>query len=209
MNKLTALFGGLLLALGLATPALAANVPNLSCDTSVTGGTYKNVTVKPGDSCTLLGVTVLGNVHARDAVDVKILDTNVGHNIMVMRAIGDVVIGNRGCAYDPLAGNNLMVKDSHNVAICQMSVDNNLVVTGNDGRIGVFSNRVGNNIMVSRNDAYVGTSSHGNPDFARVRNNTVAGHIQVFSNARQVVLKNNITVKGYQCNGNTPAAIGC
>ncbi len=186
-----------LLAWGVAEPSGAAPpARDLTCDGTYRNVTVKNVKVEPGASCTLVDSTVLGNVHARDAVDVLVLDTDVAHNINVMGATGDVKIGNAvGCSFDPSTGNNIMVKKSHNVLICRQDVDNNIMVTGNDGRITVSDSAAGNNIMVNRNRAFVpdGDATHSVPGAIRVIRCTVRGHLFTKGNdpSRTVVLRAN------------------
>lgn len=172
------------------TSAQSAPAPqNLICDnTSATplSGTYKNVRVRPGDSCYLLNARVTGGFQATRPVTVKILDTPVARNIQIHGATHDVIIGNRGCRFDPTVGNNIKVLNSHNVAICWMTVDNNIKVSGNDGRIALFHNKAGNNISITNNLAYnpnPGDGTHKNIDSIRVRHNRADGHITVRNNA--------------------------
>ena len=180
---------------GLA-PAASAASANFTCDGTYTGVTVKNVRVAPGASCTLIDSVVTGNVHARNPVDVKILDTDVAHNVMVMGATGTVVVGSAGCKYDPHAGNNVMVKKSHNVLICFMDVDNNIRVTGSDGRITVRNSSAGRNIGVDRNLAYVsdGATDHANPGAIRLLNLTAGGHVTTKHNdPSRTIVRRNIT----------------
>jgi hypothetical protein len=198
-------FAVVLLMGTLFAPAQSAPGPkNVTCDntaqTALTG-TYKNVTVKPGDSCYLLGATVTGNLHARDPYTVKVIESEVAHNIMISGAVQDVFVGDFGCRLDPIAGNNVMVKDSHNVAICLMSVDNNIKVSGNDGRITLRNNQAGNNISVVNNDAYVPRPDdgvHSQIEAIRFWDNTAGGHNTVRNNAGRPVI----------ADGNTPAVTG-
>ncbi|WP_205472259.1 hypothetical protein [Nocardioides sp. SYSU D00038] len=181
----------------LAHPAPATSAPpakNITCDNTAStplSGTYKNVTVRPGDSCYLLDATVTGNLHARDPHTVRVIDTEVRRNIMVMGATHDVVIGSRGCAYDPVAGNNIMVKKSHNVVVCWMTVKNNIKLSQNDGRISLFRNTVGRNIQVTNNLAYApqaGDGQHKRINAIRLRHNRAGGHITVSRNAGRPVI---------------------
>ena len=166
-----------------APPAQAA--PIFDCDGTYTGQTFKHVRVSEGDTCILRDSLVTGNFMARNPRTVKILDTEVRRNTMVRGATHDVVIGNAGCRLDPLAGNNIKVTGSHNVAICWMTVKNNVMVRGNDGRITLMNNNVGRNIDVSRNDAYdrrPADGKHQHPGAIRIKHNTAGGHIHLFNN---------------------------
>ena len=181
-----------LVAAGLAAAApsshaSAAAGPIFHCDGTYVGQTFKHVRVGEGDTCILRDSTVTGNFQARNPRTVKILDTEVEHNIMVRGATHDVVIGNAGCKFDPVVGNNIKVDNSHNVAICWMTVDNNVMVRGNDGRITLMNNTVGNNIDVSRNDRYnaqPGDDAHRFPGAIRIKHNTAGNHIKLFKNDR-------------------------
>jgi hypothetical protein len=196
MKKIVSTVFVVILSLGtLLAPAQSAPGPkNIICDNTpatALSGTYKNVRVKPGDSCYLLDAHVTGNLHAKDPVTVKVIDSPVDHNIKVSGATQDVIIGHFNCKFDPVAGNNIMVKDSHNVAICWMSVGNNIKVSGNDGRINVHHNTVDNNISVTNNDAYVAQpldGVHPDIDAIRFRHNTAGGHNTIRNNAGRPVL---------------------
>ena len=179
-------FAGLSLAW---TPAHATapppSGPNFECNGTYTGQTFKHVRVPEGATCILRDSTVTGNVMAKSPRTVKIIDTEVRRNIMVRGATHDVIIGNAGCRFDPLAGNNIKVTNSHNVAICWMTVKNNVTVRGNDGRITLMHNTIGRNIDVSRNDRYdrrPGDEKHKHPGAIRIKHNTAGGHIHLFDN---------------------------
>jgi len=177
----------LLSGISLATPTRAGQAgPIFDCDGTFTGQTFKHVRVSEGATCILRDSTVTGNVMARNPRTVKILDTEVGHNIMIRGATRNVIIGNAGCRFDPVAGNNIKVSNSHNVAICWMTVKNNVMVRGNDGRITLLSNNVGRNIDVSRNDKYnpdpADATNHKRPGAIRLRENSAGGHIKLFKN---------------------------
>jgi hypothetical protein len=167
-----------------APVSAAKAAPNFICDGTYENRTFKHVRVLPGDTCKLINSTVTGNFMARNPRTVKVLDTTVGRNLMVRGATHNVIIGNRGCGVDPVVGNNIKVTKSHNVAICWMTTKNNLMVTGNDGRINVSNNDVGRNLSVSRNKALVLDPgvTHPEPGAIRVRNNTAGGHIKLFKN---------------------------
>lgn len=124
------------------------------CVGTLPDGTYKNVFVPEGASClTSDGVIITGNFMATKSPGViSLIDTPVGHNLMVDGATTRVTIGSADCRVDPHVANNLKVTNSNNVAICEMTIDNNLMLTGNTGRIMVRDNTVCQNIRVVRND---------------------------------------------------------
>lgn len=186
------------LAAGSVAGTAQADPPpkKLTCVGKVVGGKYHHVKVPKGESCKLIDAKVTGNLRARGAVNVKVLDTSVRHNLMIVAATGEVKVGNRkGCRYDPVVGNNVVVRNSHDVLLCQLSLGNNLTVRGNDGRITVRDNVVDNNIRVSRNDAFVsdGPAGHRKPGAIRLIENEAGNHIQVFRNddSRELILRNN------------------
>jgi hypothetical protein len=149
-------------------------------------GTYKSVTVPKGASCFLRNAVVHGNVKAlHGATNVYIVNTQVDRNIMLTRVTRTVKIGPGGCRIDPIVGNNIKVTRSHNVLICLMSVDNNVTVTRNDGRISLFRNHAGNNIRVVGNlpyDRMPGDGHHPVIEAIRLRHNVADRHIVVRRN---------------------------
>jgi len=141
---------GTLVGLGVA-PASAA--PNAICSGTLAAGTYKNVTVAPGANCFVgTNVTILGNFRATRSPGSVIVRTDVGRNFMVAGATVRVIFGPKGCRVDPRAGNNLMVRNSRNVAICFATVDNNIVLRNNTGRLMLRDSLACNNIRVVNND---------------------------------------------------------
>lgn len=187
------LAAGALLAVQSASPTGAADPgdgPIFECDGWYTGITVKHVRVRPGDTCVLRDSVVTGGLLARNPRTVRVLDTEVRRNLMVRGATDDVTIGNEGCRLDPVVGNNITVTRSHDVAICWMTVKNNIRVTGNDGRISLFHNDVGRNITIARNLEYVRDPGveHARPGAIRVKENVAGGHITAADNpGRQVI----------------------
>jgi hypothetical protein len=150
-------------------------------------GTYKSVRVPKGASCYLDGATVEGNLMAlHGAVDVYVINTDVQRNLKVRGATRDVKVGPEDCRFDPPVGNNIMVTRSHNVAICFTTVDNNITVSRNDGRIMLRDNVVNNNIRVTKNLPYnrqPGDGQHPNIATIRMYRNTAGRHITVKDNS--------------------------
>jgi hypothetical protein len=108
------------------------------------------------------------------------------------RFIESVTVGSAECRVDPQTGNNLMVSNSKDVAICQMYVDNNLVLRGNTGRVMVRDNKVCTNIRVVDNDLLA----------LRVRNNVYTVNFDLRRNtvAGKTLVQDNTEFDG------TPAA---
>ena len=130
-----------------------------------------------------------------DPVDVLVINTEVQRNIHIKGAQRDVKIGPAGCRFDPLVGNNVKVTQSHNVAICFTSADNNITVTRNDGRIMLRDNHAGSNIAVNNNlpyDRQPGDGQHPDIDAIRLRDNVADRHIVVRRNHdRPLILEGN------------------
>jgi len=181
-------------ALSVAAPTQSAPVKNLKDCNGTYSGTYRNVTVQAGGSCTLSpGATVLGGVHAKKGAANLLVYTDVGHNIQADGVTGTVIIGPPGCKFDPVVGNNIHVNASHNVLICETTTKNNILVTDNDGRVTVRDSVAGNNIHVDRNRAWVkdGGEHHNRPGAIRLLRDSAGNHIHVFHNdpSRVLVLK--------------------
>jgi hypothetical protein len=69
-----------------ASPASAAST--LTCTNTVYGGTYSSVTVPAGASCALIGVTVKGDVKAKNAKDLDIFDSLIKGNLFIQGSTG-------------------------------------------------------------------------------------------------------------------------
>lgn len=198
MRKFIAVLAGAIIILTLlaSVPSNATPVPNLrDCDGVYTNQVFKNVTVKKGSSCTIVDSTI-HNVHGKKgAADIILLDSPVSHNIQVQGATGTVKVGpKKGCSYDPPVGNNVMIKNSHNVLLCYLTVDNNIRVTGNDGCITLRNNIAYRNITVARNKKFTGgcNTNHRNPEAIRVIANAYGNHLTVSKNSgRPEVVKFN------------------
>lgn len=159
------------------------------------------IVVPAGASCTIMDSTVKSVRGLPGAVDVKVLNTDVRRNLMVRGATGTVHIGDPHCIYDPNVGNNIIVRNSHNVLICAMRVRNNVMVRNNDGRITVRDSVVRRSIRVNRNLAYAPHPGETGPPWAGVIHlidNTAGGHI---------VARDNDPSRGIGSRGNTPAVI--
>jgi hypothetical protein len=159
-------------------------------------GTYASVTVPEGASCYLRNAEVTGNLKAlHGAVNVYVINTDVARNIHIRGAERNVKIGPSGCKVDPVVGNNLKVVRSHNVTICFMSVNNNIMVRRIDGRIGLKRNTLGQTLGVTNNLAYryqPGDGHHRAPGAIRMHHNEAGQQIVVRNNAdRGLILWDN------------------
>lgn len=186
--------------IGLA-PAPNASAAPYICDNTATTPLVVDdpslkVVVPEGASC-YIEDSVIHSLRAHDPVNVSFLGSTLlhgaQHNIMIDGATGNVVIGNEGCRFDPYVGNNIKVTNSFNVLICQMAVDNNIMVTGNDGRITVRESVACNNVVVSRNLSYAGDATdHNNVDRIRLIDVLAARHVFTVDNADREVVRRNV-----------------
>ncbi len=98
-------------------------------------------------------------------------------------------IGARGrrCRVDPVAGRNLMGCNPHNVAICEMSIANNLVVRDNRGTLMVRDNKACNDLRVVDNHVRS----------MRVISNSYAGNFSVARNTwvNRKIVRNNVELR--------------
>jgi hypothetical protein len=201
VNRFLMAFVALVMTLGYASSAEAApGVKNLKDCDGVYSGTYKNVTVQPGASCTLTPAAVVtGGVHAKAGAANLFVETAVGRNIQALGVTGTVYVGpgpdesGKLCTFDPPVRNNVMVKKSHNVLICWVTSGNNIKVTGNSGQVTVRNSHADNNLTVSRNVKYTGgKTKHRHPEWVRVLNNTYGNHLTAVNPERpKTVLKGN------------------
>ena len=144
---------GVLLGLSVAPASAEAQPRSTVCDGTLEAGTFKNVRVAAGDSCTVgPNVTITGNFFAVKSPGVINVNTDIGRNFIVAGATDSVTFGPDGCRVDPHVGNNLIVRDSNNVAICQATVDNNIMLRDNTGRLMLRDSVACNNIKVVSND---------------------------------------------------------
>lgn len=182
------LCGALVSLPGLTSEAQARPV-DLVCNGTYDQRTFRHVVIRDGASCVITNSTITGNVRTTGAPRVvSITDTNVTRNIHIRNVTERVTIGAAGCRVDPVAGRNLMVRNSRNVAVCEMSVANNLVVRNNTGILMVRDNKACNNIRVVGNDVRS----------MRVVRNSYAGNFSVARNTwvNRRIVKDNVELPG-------------
>lgn len=182
-----------------STPASAAKAVECDGTLSLGNAPKTRVIVEAGASCTVVDSTIKSLRALPGSVDVFVVDSDVTRNLMVRGATGTVHIGPADCRFDPNVGNNVVVRNSHNVLICLMSVDNNITVRNNDGRVTVRDSSAGNNIKVNRNLAYApqaGDPTHVNAGAIRILRNTADNHIVARGNdaSRDVIARDNTPV---------------
>jgi hypothetical protein len=127
--------------------------PNFNCNGTFSGQTFRNVRIQAGATCIITNSTITGNVQGTGGDVVRIINTDItGNGVNIRDVTGSVTIGSAGCEVDPFVNNNLIVTGSNNVAICEMSIENNLVLSGNTGRLMARDNTACNNIRIEDND---------------------------------------------------------
>jgi hypothetical protein len=181
------LIGALAPVLGPVASA-QAQPPDLVCDGSYDHRTFRDVVIPDGARCVITSSRITGNVRTTGApVVVSITDTAVGRNIHVRNVVERVTIGAAGCRVDPVAGRNLMVRNSRNVAICEMSIANNLVVRDNRGTVMVRDNKACNNLRVVGNHVRS----------LRVLRNSYAGNFSVARNSweHRKIVRDNVELR--------------
>lgn len=182
---------GMLLAasvFSLAGPASAGNT--IVCDndaaTALTGELKGTVVVPEGADCYIQDATITGAFRAIHSPGVvSLINTHVlaKGGIFVKGATESVTIGSEGCMVDPYAGRNLKVFDSNNVAICEMSVRNNLMVKRSTGRVMVRDSIACNNLMVTDNVVLgLRVRDNGYTRNKMIRRNVVANRTVISNN---------------------------
>ncbi len=177
---------GVLLGLSVAPASAEAQPKNFTCNNDVlVEGTFRNVFVAEGADCTVgPDVTITRNFFALKSPGVINVNTDIGRNFMVANATGSVTFGPEGCKVDPHVGNNLMIRNSANVAVCFATVDNNIVLSGNTGRLMLRDSVACNNIRVVNNE------------IVRVKNNVFGVNFTVKGNETVVRNSNNVKFDG-------------
>ena len=166
-------------------------------------GTFDNVTVPVGATCTLRNSTVQGNLMALENARLYVFSTTVRGNIQGDKARIVQVTGGR-------VDGDIQIVQGTSPGALGASVTGGTVVTGGDiqiekmstGRVIVSDARVNNgNIQIVENN----TSTR----LEIVRNRT-GGNMQVFKNrgAGQKIVRGNTVAQDLQCKENTHPFIG-
>lgn len=182
----------------LQTPTALAN--ETVCDGIISSGTFDNIFIPEGASCTLTGdVVVEGDVEADGAVDVIIGVTDIGNNVV------DGII---------IEGNVKIENTTGTIDIRDTQIDGNVTLRNNpaEGDINVVNgNTIGGNVVAKNNesitdDIFIGSCGSGG--------NTVDGNVTVVNNtaadflivncstiAGNVTVRDNATENGIQVAG--------
>ena len=157
MNRITVLLASMVLPAAFLVGAwdsahAGGPPPNFNCDGEFSGMTFRNVRINDGATCIITNSTITGNVQGFGGHLVRIIDTDItGNGVNIRDVTGSVTIGSEDCRVDPFVNNDLIVTGSNNVAICDMSIENNLILRDNTGRLMARDNTACNNIRVVDN----------------------------------------------------------
>ena len=190
-----------LVTAGLTAPAALASAPNATCTGTLPPGTYQNVTVPAGASCTINGSdNITGDVTVATGATLTDLGAPIGGNLQADHALEISVIGGS------VGGNLQLTATSQENVVCGETVGNDLVVqngaeflTGNaflERCIGSQS-RIGGNLTVQNN-----------PGRVDVEHNTVTGNIAVHNNAGGGTLDTNSAGSSCQLFNDNPPITG-
>ncbi len=178
------------------------------CTSTISGGTYGEIVVPDGATCTLVGVVVGGDVTvgkrstlitssqteidgdvtAVGAKSVRLINTDTTGNIVLSYTRGSIVIGSENCAVDPLVGGNIRLTNNYGtVAVCEMTVGGNLIVRSTHTAAKVFQNVVAGDLVVEYNQNVYGLW---------VNRNTVAGDVFVRRNTSRYLFVRHNTIAG-------------
>ena len=153
------------------------------------------VIVPEGETCVISDSNIKTIRNAKGTKNVYVYNTTVANGIHLIGVTNDVVIGVKGCKFDPNVRNNIHVHKSHNVKICWMSA-NNIDVAQNDGIITVADSHADHNIMVSNNYAFNNdgddNTGHANNGAIRILRNSAGNHITARNNdGRDLIARKN------------------
>jgi hypothetical protein len=197
------------LFLGLAAAARAQ-----TCSTTITGGTYTDLLVPAGDTCTLQGVRVTGNIVVQSGATL-IAESNCETQSSVG---GNVIATGAACLYlvSPgvsVGGNVIAIGTVAPVTSSQCTSERNNVfcptkVTGNAAILGSSSN------SLPWNFCSVSFTVGGNFEFANnategyVVSKTIRGNLLFDNNTDGGFISDNTIGGNLQCSGNSPAPTG-
>jgi hypothetical protein len=183
--------------------ANTASTDDQPCTGVVVGGTYENVTVPEGSTCTLRSVTVRGNVNALTNARLVVEDSRVDGNVQGDKAAVVHVRGGR-------LGGNLQVHEGSSTGEVGVSITGGTVLT--QGNIQVTKMRTGQivitdalvekgNLQVEENELATGL------ELAR---NRVAQNLEVRKNrgAGAKVVRENTVAQKLECKENDSPFLG-
>jgi len=179
MKKLpliAALGSALVSALAAAPIAAPAAPVNVQCANVVlTGGTYHDVTVPPGNFCSLSSATITGNVAVLKNAHIGVGNSTIAGNLDC-----------HNCRFADLhsstvGGNFLIIGETEGSFIDNSVIEGKLQITASlavfDLLFAIHSNRVGGNLSFDNNDG-----------IAFITDNTIGGNLQCHNNSEPPIL---------------------
>ena len=178
MRKFIIVATVVMLAAVFAGPA-AAGPDNLdSCQGGISGGEYANVTVEEGDWCSLVDVTVLGNVEVKEDARLDLYaDTHVWGNVQA--GPGSVFFGfnciHTDCRGTVTIDGNFQQDYGWSASFGSTVIGGNVQIKGNDPTphspgVNMWSSTIGGNVQFDDN---IGI---------KVYHNTIGGNCEAYGN---------------------------
>jgi hypothetical protein len=191
-----------LLMAGLTAPAALA-APNATCTGTLPPGTYQNVTVPAGASCTINGSdNITGDVTVATGATLDDEGASIGGNLQADHALEISVIGGS------VGGNLQLTATSQENVVCGETVGNDLVVQ-NGAQSLIGSGLIGiERCFGSQNTIRGNLTVQNNPGRVDVENNTAAGNIAVHNNAGGGTLDTNSAGSSCQLFNDNPPITG-
>lgn len=154
-----------ILSLSLAVPELtAAQLPDLICSGTVTGGIYTNVIIEAGERCYLHDVTVNGDIHAEGSSSVGVMNSVIAGDIQIIRSINGIMVG----IMDSTVSGDILIEETTSLLI---GVTNNDVV----GDVVIINNDITGYNLIGLNTIGGTLQCYGNNLSPIVGSNDVAG----------------------------------
>lgn len=158
-------------------PAYAAS--STICTGALSSGTYRNIKVPAGATCTLSGVTVLGSINGLVGSSL-IMSSSMVNGSVLLSSPATVGIGGPPLT-GPIIGNTIrgsmtLTAPSSDVLVSGNTIGGNVSVTGAVGPSLVVGENAPNLIGGSLN------VSNNNVPFARITGNTIRGNLRGLSN---------------------------
>jgi hypothetical protein len=203
-------------ALPAGAPANEQSASDLSCNGVYTGGTYANVTVPSGGSCTLTDVKVLGTTTVLSGANLNLMSSGsiggslaVGSQATVYEDTGWVVSGPtaaNGAADVTLDGtvHAVLAQKTTGLYLQFATVNGDLVSNQSNGFGSIYGSTIKGDVVVnaSTGDPYLGGAWNINGPGQRI-----SGSVIVTNNQVPVDVDTNQIRQNLICTGNNPPPV--
>jgi hypothetical protein len=192
-------------ALGAAAASAQVDV---TCTSSITGGTTQNVLVPMGASCTLTDVRVLGNVEVKDAASVIVRRGSINGDVIV--ELGASARLNRGNVNGSVAGFGARLVSVNGTTIAKdvLAEDTATVVIASGASIGKLEALRSGRITMSGVRVAGDVKFEENFGAIVADGNNVAGNFEAYLNSGGASFSANVIRGNMQCKENLPAPTG-